>query len=98
MAHLQSTRQQLEENERIKLSLAEEKAHVERVRDRERGKVERGNFVCCVSLQALSQMNVGRNEQENSLQKMRLALDDTRQENTELISKVCAIDSGTFHL
>lgn len=31
-AHLQSTRQQLEENERVKLSLAEEKAHIERVR------------------------------------------------------------------
>lgn len=49
-------------------------------------------------LQTLSQLNVGRHEQESSLQKMRLALDDTRQENTELISKVCAVGSGTFHL
>lgn len=89
-AHLQSTRQQLEENERIKLSLAEDKAHIERVRHSTTGKRERVSFYVLCGLQTLSQMNGFRDELETSLQKTRLALEDTRQENTELISKVCA--------
>lgn len=47
-AHLQSTRQQLEENERIKLSLAEDKAHFERVRgSTDKGLRERGGDILC---------------------------------------------------
>jgi chromosome segregation ATPase len=65
--HLHSTRQHLEENERTKLSLVEEKAHMERV---------------------MSQMSGHREEMERSLQKVKMALEDTHQENTELISKV----------
>ncbi|CAI8037756.1 Golgin subfamily A member 2 [Geodia barretti] len=66
-SRLQSTRLQLEENERLKLSLIEDRTKLDR---------------------SLLEERRGREEAEGALQKMKTALEDTRQENTELVSKV----------
>ena len=47
----------------------------------------------CV-LQVMSQVSSHREEMERSLQKVKTALDDTHQENTELISKVHTLLGG----
>ena len=49
--------------------------------------------VVCV-LQVMSQMSGHREEMERSLQKVKMALEDTHQENTELISKVHTLLGG----
>ena len=87
--HLNVTRQRLEENEREKICLTEEKAHLERVRGRGGPLCEGHCHLVCTVLQAVTRLSSRGDETETAVQRLRTELDDTRQENTELISRVC---------
>lgn len=87
-ARLQSTRHKLEEVEEIRLTLVEEKSQREKVGSVRDTSVAANSVLSVSPLQALFQVSSHREEMEVTIQRLKAALDDQRQENTELISKV----------